>query len=163
MTTYTDKASSVSPGTLRAVALGALLGLPALAACADAGVIELAEASVTNATRASFGAPVPIGNGTGRTYVVMQADRMVEVGVALTEGAMEDLPAGERHLGPDHPPVAPFLLEMPAGNVTPFRFVGLDWNPNGHEPPGVYDTPHFDIHFYTISRAERDGIVPTDP
>jgi len=33
----------------------------------------------------------------------------------------------------------------------------------GHPPPGTYDTPHFDLHFYTITSAERDAITPADP
>jgi hypothetical protein len=41
--------------------------------------------------------------------------------------------------------------------------VEVNWNPMGHEPDGVYqDVPHFDFHFYTISKAERDRIVPSD-
>jgi hypothetical protein len=24
----------------------------------------------------------------------------------------------------------------------------LNWNPVGHIPPGIYDVPHFDVHFY---------------
>jgi hypothetical protein len=39
----------------------------------------------------------------------------------------------------------------------------LNWNPGGHEPPGVYDTPHFDFHFYVIGDAERRAIDPADP
>jgi hypothetical protein len=30
----------------------------------------------------------------------------------------------------------------------PFKWVLLNWNPVGHIPPGIYDVPHFDIHFY---------------
>jgi hypothetical protein len=30
----------------------------------------------------------------------------------------------------------------------PFKWVLLNWNPRGHIPPGVYDVPHFDVHFY---------------
>jgi hypothetical protein len=30
----------------------------------------------------------------------------------------------------------------------PFKWVLLNWNPLGHIPPGVYDVPHFDVHFY---------------
>ena len=52
---------------------------------------------------------------------------------------------------------------MPGRNGTPYRFVGLDWNPAGHVPPGIYDQPHFDFHFYPIAEAERDAIVPSDP
>ena len=39
----------------------------------------------------------------------------------------------------------------------PFRWIGLNWNPEGH-PPEVWAPPHFDMHFYTVSRAEIDGI-----
>jgi hypothetical protein len=41
--------------------------------------------------------------------------------------------------------------------------VELDWNPGGHEPPGIYDVPHFDFHFWTTSQAERASIVPGTP
>jgi hypothetical protein len=39
----------------------------------------------------------------------------------------------------------------------------LQWHPLGHEPEHVYDMPHFDVHFYTISEAVRGGIVPNAP
>jgi hypothetical protein len=34
----------------------------------------------------------------------------------------------------------------------------MDWEPHGHPPPGVYDVPHFDFHFYMITPEERAGI-----
>jgi len=52
-------------------------------------------------------------------------------------------------------------LSMPSINGTPYKFVELDWNPGGHEPPGVYDVPHFDFHFYKVEKSVRDGIDPT--
>ena len=39
----------------------------------------------------------------------------------------------------------------------------LQWHPVGHEPEHVYDMPHFDVHFYTITEAVRGGIVPNAP
>ena len=48
-------------------------------------------------------------------------------------------------------------------NPTPYQFVELNWNPQGHEPPGIYDLPHFDFHFYTISLEKRNTIDPSDP
>jgi hypothetical protein len=36
----------------------------------------------------------------------------------------------------------------------------LDWNPRGHIPDGVYTVPHFDVHFYLITREQREEIVP---
>ncbi|MGH7507185.1 MAG: DUF5602 domain-containing protein, partial [Longimicrobiales bacterium] len=56
-----------------------------------------------------------------------------------------------------------YVLAMPERNPTPFRHVLIDWNPGGHEPPGIYDLPHFDFHFYTITDAERRDIDPADP
>jgi hypothetical protein len=39
----------------------------------------------------------------------------------------------------------------------------LQWHPMGHEPEHVYDTPHFDVHFYTITESVRGSIVPNAP
>jgi hypothetical protein len=41
----------------------------------------------------------------------------------------------------------------------PFDHIGLNWNPRGHDPEGVYTVPHFDFHFYMISTDERDKIT----
>jgi hypothetical protein len=62
-----------------------------------------------------------------------------------------------------HAPENIQLLELPEHNPTPYRFVELDWNPRGHEPAGIYDLPHFDFHFYTVSQATRASILPSDP
>ncbi len=35
----------------------------------------------------------------------------------------------------------------------PFRWIGLNWNAEGHAPP-PWMVPHFDFHFYAVSRAE---------
>lgn len=37
---------------------------------------------------------------------------------------------------------------------TPFKFIRMDWNAQGHEPPGIYDLPHFDFHFYMTAPDE---------
>jgi hypothetical protein len=55
------------------------------------------------------------------------------------------------------------VLPLPEHNPTPYRLVELNWNPAGHEPPGIYDIPHFDFHFYTVTRDTRDAILPSDP
>ena len=43
---------------------------------------------------------------------------------------------------------------------TPFTYVLSNWNPMGHVPPGIYDLPHFDVHFYLNDNAEREAIRP---
>jgi hypothetical protein len=56
-----------------------------------------------------------------------------------------------------------YMLALPEqASVTPFNHIGLDWNPMGHVPPGIYDKPHFDFHFYMISPEERNSITATE-
>jgi hypothetical protein len=40
----------------------------------------------------------------------------------------------------------------------PFKWVLLNWNQHGHAPPGVYDVPHFDVHFYMTPIADAFAI-----
>ena len=116
-----------------------------------------------------YGPVVRLGQGTARTYVTYDARNAevpVEVGVALSEAAMGGLPAPMvmKHASNDpheHLDSHVYDLTMPERNGTPYKFVELDWNPGGHEPPGVYDVPHFDFHFYTVEKSVRDGIDPS--
>jgi hypothetical protein len=164
--------------------LASLLTL-ALAACSDPNLVRFFSggplpnvadarrgAADDPATRRQYGPAAKVGNGIARTYVVFsEANHAVplEVGVALSEDAMEGLPAPNPHAAHaaassahEHLDNHVYLLSLPARGAAPFQFVELDWNPGGHEPPGIYDRPHFDFHFYTTSPAERAAIVPTD-
>jgi hypothetical protein len=120
-----------------------------------------------------YGPSVRVGNGQARAFVIADpsSGAPIEIGVALDEQAMEGLPAPRAHASDhaaakksehEHLDSHVFLLPIPGKGVAPFQFVELDWNPGGHEPPGVYDEPHFDFHFWTASREERASIVPTD-
>ena len=40
----------------------------------------------------------------------------------------------------------------------PFKWVLFNWNLHGHAPPGVYDVPHFDVHFYMTPIADALAI-----
>ncbi len=69
---------------------------------------------------------------------------------------LEGLPTGQHH-----PPS--YVLRLPAEvSLPPYDHVTLDWNEHGHEPMHVYDKPHFDVHYYFLSEAERDRIGPDD-
>jgi len=110
-----------------------------------------------------YGAPVPIGKGVARTFVVIADDGSTELGVALSADVMEGLPVPGDPSGlvmPDGLSTFGYELPMPSANPTGYQHVMLDWNPGGHEPPGVYDLAHFDFHFYLIDRATRLGIDP---
>lgn len=149
------RAASRSLATLLVLFLGAM----PLAAC-DRAVAADADAVTV------FGTPLPFGNGSARVYVVQRDGEPLEVGVALSELSFTGLPADHSPGGmqmPDGHHTYDYVLEMPASNPTPYQFVLLGWNPAGHEPPGIYDKPHFDFHFYTTPLAERNAILPTDP
>jgi hypothetical protein len=111
-----------------------------------------------------------IGNGTVRTYVLFDpANRRVpiEVGIALSADALEGLPAPMAMKNTDamssHFDTHERLLALPDANPTPYQFVQFNWNPGGHEPPGIYDRPHFDFHFWTVPVDVRNSIVPSNP
>lgn len=99
----------------------------------------------------------PLGNGDVRTYVELSEDGDPNVvGVAIAADALSGLPTG--------PAPLQLVLTFPEQiEQTPFQHVLFDWNPEGHEPPGTYDLPHFDVHFYTTSSADREQITPDDP
>jgi hypothetical protein len=164
-----------------------VISLAALAACSDPTIVRApgepaasrssTEASVSGdagKVQRQYGPSVKIGNGVVRTYVLRDKSSNVplEVGVAMSEAAMDGLPAptpmpasmaaghGASHA---HAGSLINLLTMPTQNPTPYQFVELDWNPGGHEPAGVYDVPHFDFHFWTVSREVRSSIDPADP
>lgn len=107
--------------------------------------------------RRDYGAPVSVGNGNARSYVAIdqQTKQPTEIGIALDAKAFDGLPTAEMAYS--------YLLPLPSDAPAPYRLVELDWNPNGHEPQGVYDVPHFDFHFYRITLDQRNAIVPSDP
>ncbi len=153
--------------TIRALSSVATLTL--LAACAPDTTTSpaLDQASSASFDRAGYdtpgmhrqyGVPQKLGNGMARTYVVLDAksgQQPVELGISLDPSALEGLPQdAEEHS---------LVLALPPKSPAPYQFAELDWNPQGHPPAGVYTVPHFDFHFYTISLAERNSILPSDP
>jgi hypothetical protein len=149
--------------------MSALTAAMMLAACNDP-----VDGTPGSATK-QYGPAQTVGNGQIRTYVIVDEKDPripVEVGVAMSEGVMNNLPAAASMAGMsgmDHASMAAtmqmnmYLLDLPQLNPTPYKFVQFDWNPVGHEPAGVYDLPHFDFHFYTVPLSVRNSIVPTDP
>lgn len=150
----------------RLVTSGALLLLTACAPDAPTAPTAAPSTSVA-ANRAGYdvpgmhrqyGPPQKVGDGMARTYVVLNAkagQAPVELGIALDERALQGLPMdAEEHS---------MTLRLPEKSPARYQFAELDWNPQGHPPAGVYTVPHFDFHFYTISVAERNAIVPSDP
>lgn len=109
------------------------------------------------------GEAVAIGHGTARVVVRTNTDGAPEsVAVELSSGALDGLPTA---LNKDTAEGGwEFELPMPAGGTkTGYRAVAVDWNPQGHPPPGIYTVPHFDFHFYTIDDSEVAKVTFTGP
>lgn len=158
-------------------AAAALVALVALGACTDssarAGSPPSGDPTVVSepAVYSRNGSAVRVGKGFASAYVLYdrETDAPLEIGVALDEQAMEGLPGPNPQLkamsasGHEHVDNHVYMLTLPDGGAPPFEFVELDWNPGGHEPPGIYDEPHFDFHFYLVPPSARAAIVPSDP
>jgi hypothetical protein len=111
-----------------------------------------------------YGEPQAVAAGTARSYLTMKEGLPVEIGFELSEEALRSMPPGEKWQPGHEHKMTEYLLPLPAEAETSIvKVLELDWHPGGHEPPGVYDVPHFDFHFYTISLAERNAIDPADP
>lgn len=138
------------------VTLSATLATLALGAACDK-----ASTSPSSSKRV-YGAAQSLGQGTARSYVTLdRAGKPTSLGVALSEAAMSGLPQTPMA---GMPSAAMLILSLPAASVaTGFDHVMLDWNPAGHEPDHVYTHPHFDFHFYQITSAQREAIIPSDP
>ena len=119
-----------------------------------ATVFACSDATAPDGSGTFFGPVTAMGGGSGRAYVTLdRAGAPTDLGVALTEGALTNLPAATTE----------FVFTLPAeASATPFRHAVVDWQPQGHPPPMVYTVPHFDVHFYMITPAEREAIVLGD-
>lgn len=103
-----------------------------------------------------FGEQTPFGLGISRVY--FNTDDLgipEEIGVILSKSAYDAILAQGDFS-------ASLNLPVEASTQTTFKHVYFNWNQHGHEPMPIYTLPHFDIHFYTTSEAERMAIAPSD-
>jgi hypothetical protein len=131
-----------------------------LAACANVGTQATAGAASTAASPAktTFGPSQPLGNGTAKTYVTLDATgQPTEVGLRLSATALDNLP---QNTGPGDAIMLAFP-DQAAG--TPSNHVMLNWNPQGHTPVELFGKPHFDVHFDMVDMAAMQAINPDDP
>ena len=118
-------------------------------------------------TGRSLGANSKLGNGTVSSYAEFdKSGAPTAVGIVFQASALDGLPTGhsdgnhcfdqnkdgkvdlETECFASHEWVIPLPSEAARRSDIPFKWVGLNWNAFGHIPPGVYDLPHFDVHFY---------------
>ncbi|MFG3496015.1 hypothetical protein [Streptomyces sp. NPDC047928] len=125
---------------------------------------------------ASYGKPSALGDGSVRTYAQLSGDRPQTVGIVFPRATLRNLPTAmtdgkhcydmngdgkvDEHTecvgGHERPLDLPPKLAGLAGK--PLTWALVNYNPMGHGPEHIYDSPHFDFHFYIQPKAERDAI-----
>lgn len=128
---------------------------------AEAGMetaLSSSSMSKGNTANTFYGPQVQMGDGKARSFIILKKSGMpLELGYEMTQGAMFNLPQDEHDFG-----AATFVLPLhqKALQATAFDHLVINWNVNGHEPPGVFNIPHFDFHFYMITLAQQMAIPP---
>jgi hypothetical protein len=117
--------------------------------------------TLLDAQEVIYGDSASMGNGILKVWIKTDAlNKPVSIGVSMTEDALDVLPHESALAHLDLPKNVPGVL---------FDHVLLNWNPHGHPPAGIYDSAHFDMHFYMFSKQERLDIqggpdpVPVNP
>lgn len=92
----------------------------------------------------------PLGNGTIRSYVTIDASgRPASVGVVLTAAALSGLSDIANTSN---------VLNLPSqAQTTALNHIEVNYQPTGHAPPGIYDVPQFDVSFFCVSQQARQA------
>ena len=111
-------------------------------------------ANLLDLSRTIDGSSLPLGQGNIRSWVRLgRGGSVTAIGVTFGEAALAGLPAVSKE----------YLLTLPAEAAsTPFKEIAVNWQANGHPPPGIFDKPHFDFHFYMMDENGRNAVVPSN-
>jgi hypothetical protein len=94
----------------------------------------------------TVGDPVKLCDAKAQSFVCKdEQGNPVSIGFVFSEDALNNLPDE----------MATVLIPVPKNHGTLVDHISVDYQPIGHEPPGIYDKPHFDIHFYMIPESEQ--------
>lgn len=106
-----------------------------------------------NLTGVFYGTEVAMFGGKAKTWMKLSNGVPQQLAITINDAAMNSLPTDGVEFET--------ALDLNAQTAfTPFNHVAVDWNPHGHEPNGVYNVPHFDFHFYMISKEDQMSIPP---
>lgn len=159
------------PGVASIAVLTALIPLVGAQACS--------RAEGEGADDLTLGAEAKLGEGSVSSFARFDREGAPQaIGVVFDSAALVSLPAersdehhcfdlnGNGTIEPDpeclptHERILPLPPEATRRADIPFKWVLLNWNPGGHIPPGVYDVPHFDVHFYIESIENTFALTP---
>lgn len=133
---------------------------------------------------AQYGESATLGDGSYRVFSQTEGHKPLVIGLIGTDKLYQTVPTGEPytdHLwcydkngdGQIEEMAEDGSMECSGGHEramalnatfkkkvkTPFTYVLVNWNPMGHSMP-IWNVPHFDVHFYMNSNAERLAIKP---
>lgn len=97
------------------------------------------------------GESTAVGNGRIETFATRRpGGDLTSLGVFLDRHALAAFGDGAVHAH----------LSFPHDKVDThqFTFMGFHYEPDGHEPPTIYDVPHFDFHFYFLEQDTVESI-----
>jgi hypothetical protein len=133
-----------------------------------------------NASRLT-GPAAKLGNGTVASYAQFEETGAPKaIGVAFSAGAVDEPPSStsdghrcfdanqddsidlESECSAWHEVVLPLPTEVSRRSDIQFKWALLNYNPHGHIPKGVWDTAHFDVHFY-IEPIEKIFAIQRGP
>ena len=120
----------------------------------------------TNAAKLTVfkGPHVALGYGKVRSWISVDSNgHPNEIGIEITPEAFKNLSTDNSKTVPPDGETIIIPLQLKATELTPFDHIGLNWNPHGHQPAGVFDVPHYDIHFFMISAEEQLAIPAWSP
>lgn len=115
------------------------------------GVLATGRVTAHGGTTTSAGDTAAVGNGSASAYTERANGALSAVGVRFDAAALEELPAA----------ATAYHLDLPHGDAGRFEFVGVDYNPTGHDPDFLYGHEHFDFHFYMLD-AEAVEAIPLE-
>lgn len=155
-----DATSRVSTADRRTVLRGlgaAFAGSVLLGTAGGASAVERNPFSAPNSTYLRGEATsVTDGEDDAWTFATTnRAGKPTHLGIWLSGDAFEHLTSqsSEQHLD----------LDFPAADGLAYTFAGINWNPAGHPPAGVWNSPHFDFHYYFVDEAAIESIVTPGP
>ncbi|MBT8400807.1 MAG: hypothetical protein KJO98_10040 [Rhodothermia bacterium] len=144
-----------------------------------AGLLVLLGAACQDEPERHLGAKVGFGDGSVSSYTVLDADGNPSIIGAIfdAEGLQSppDRPSDELLCNDrnedgtidrpaeclmTHAFVIPLPDKIARRDDVPFKWILLNWNAMGHIPPGVYDSPHFDVHFMIEPIESIFSILP---
>ncbi len=155
------------------------IAFPILILVAGAGVAATQACRGAGGSPLILGAEARLGDGVFTSYVELDEDGApTAIGLVFPSEALNTLPTarsdehrchdlnGNGAIDPDaewlafHERVIPLPSEVARRDDIPFSWILLNWNPEGHLPPEIYTTPHFDVHYMMQPIEEVFAIMP---